>query len=122
MTTAMGEWLVQGCKSLSPKVNMPCYFPKMTFYSQNYPFIFQKCPFVSRNCPFYFPEMFFCISEVLFYFSNMPYCFPELPYSFPEKPFFLFTVSFSKNAFSPADCNFCLSCSKLLGEIIFAFL
>ena len=56
-------------------------------------------------------------------FGTGEYCFPELPFSFLEVPsFYLLCVSFSKNAFFPADCTLSLSCSELPRETLFALI
>ena len=52
----------------------------------------------------------------------MPFYFPEVPFCFPEVSFHLLCATFSKNAFSPANCTFSTSCSELLREIIFSLL
>ena len=64
-----------------------------------------KPPYI--ELPFYFPKVSFCFLElpfgfpkILVYFSKMPYHFPELPLSFPEFPsIYLLCMSFFKNAF-----------------------
>ena len=85
MTTTVVGWLMWGCKSPCPEVNVPYYFTKMTFLSRNYPFIFQKYPFVSRKA-------------FLFYKNAL---------LFSRKAFFLFTVCFFFK-----ECFFC-SCLYL---------
>ena len=100
---------------------MPFYFPKMSFYSQNYhfiflnfPFILQKCPFVSWNYPFVFQKCIIIFQKCLFISQKSPIVFLLL-FSFPEVPsLYLLCASF-QNAFFPADCT--LSWSGLLREI-----
>ena len=74
-------------------VNLMCRFtsPKPPYIEL--PFYFPKVSFCFLELPFGFPKM-------LVYFSKMPYHFPELPLSFPEFPsIYLLCMSFFKNAF-----------------------
>ena len=99
-------------------------FPELSFYFPELPFYLPELPFYLQVMLFCFLELPFPFPEKLFSFSKMPYCFPELFFSLPELLLFYYflSVSFSKNAFFPADCTFSLSCSELLRAIIFALL
>ena len=100
-TRGWERW-VCSCKCPCPQVNVPFYFTKMPFYSQN-------CVCYFQISPFCFLELPFCFQEVPLYFSKMLYCFPELPFSFSEVPsFYLLGTSFPRNVFFPCDWNFFL--------------